>query len=99
MSDEEIKDFINTYNLTDEGVRKLHPMLCEMRDYIMYNKPTSKFYKLCSNENWEKAEYFADNQNKEVLKKIDLFQSFVKKIKTSPEYISKTREEKLNQIL
>ena len=36
--------------------------------------------------------------NKEILTKTTIFQDFVKLIKTSPEYISNRREEKLKTI-
>jgi hypothetical protein len=48
MNEEEIKDFINSYGFKPAGMIKLYPMLCEMVDYIMVQKPTSKFYRLCA---------------------------------------------------
>jgi hypothetical protein len=49
-------------------------------------------------EDWESAEYFADSKNKEVLTVTDFYPTFVKKVKTYPMYISKRRNEKLNDI-
>lgn len=81
-----------------EGISHISDMLEGIQLYIMYKKPTSKFMQLCADENWEYASNVADRMNKEILTQSDLFQNFVKKIKTSPEYICKIRGEKLNDI-
>lgn len=82
----------------DTGVDHISDMLEGIQNYIFYRKPTSKFMQLCADENWEYAAGIADRMNKEILTKTTLFQDFVKGVKTSPEYISKIREGKLNII-
>lgn len=81
-----------------EGIIHISNMLEGIQEYIMTRKPTSKFMELCGGEDWEYAKSMGDHMNKEILEKTELFQDFVRKIKTSPEYISKIREEKLNDI-
>ena len=65
-----------------EGIIHISNMLEGIQEYIMTRKPTSKFMKLCGDENWDYAICVADNMNKEILNKTGLFQDFVRKIKT-----------------
>lgn len=58
----------------------------------------SSFVTAVANEDWGRAEAFADTRNKEAFS-IGLFQKFVEYVKKSPKYIEKHREDKLNQIL
>lgn len=85
--------------VSDAGIKHISDMLEGIQEYIMYKKPTSKFMQLCSDENWGYAVAMADLMNKEILIQTTIFQDFVKIVKTSPEFISKRREEKLNEIL
>lgn len=94
----EIEELVNKH-VTPEGVRHISDMLEGIQDYIMYKLPTSKFMQLCGDENWVYAAGMADIMNKEIVTQTTLFQDFVNIVKTSPEYISKIREEKLNEIL
>jgi len=80
-----------------EVIKHICDMMEGIQEYIMTRKPTSKFMKLCGDEDWEYAKSVGDIINKEVLQ-IGFYQDFVKKIKTSPKYISKIRDEKLNDI-
>jgi hypothetical protein len=84
--------------ISPEGIIHISDMLDGIQEYIMTRKPTSKFMELCGDENWDYATSIADNMNKEVLKKTELYQDFVKKVKTSSEYISKIRNVKLKEI-
>jgi hypothetical protein len=59
----------------------------------------SKFVELCVDENWNYASGVADSMNKEILTKTPLFQDFIRSVKTLPDYISITRENKLKNIL
>lgn len=95
----EIEELVSKQVVTSEGIKHISDMLEGIQDYIMYKLPTSKFMQLCGDENWEYAAGMGDFMNKEILAKTTLFQEFVKTVKTSPEYISKIREEKLNEIL
>ena len=59
--------------------------------------PESSFITAVANENWPKALAVADTRNKEAFG-IKLFHKFVNHVKTTPQYISKMREEKLNNL-
>lgn len=77
-------------------------MMEDMYNHIFYRekfKNPCKFIKLCIEENWEYAIAVGDSANKQILKQSKLYHNFVKSVKTSPEYISKIREEQLNKIL
>ncbi len=89
---------LNNPDTLTEDILHISNMLEGIQEYIMTRKPTSKFMELCGDENWEYASSIGDRLNKEVLEKTQTFQDFVKKIKTSPEYICKIRSEKLNVI-
>ncbi len=95
----EIEDLVSKQVKTEAGIKHISDMLEGIQDYIMYKLPTSKFMQLCGDENWEYATGMGDFMNKEILTKTTIFQDFVKTVKTSPEYISKIREKKLNEIL
>lgn len=60
--------------------------------------PESSFITAVVEENWPKALAVADTRNKEAFG-IKLFHKFVAYVKTTPQYISKRREEKLNNLL
>ena len=95
---EEIEKLVRT-QVKSEGVPHISDMLEGIQEYIFYKKPASKFMQLCADENWVYAAGIADSMNKEILTKTTIFQDWVKSVKTSSEYISKIREEKLNEIL
>ena len=96
ISRHQIEELVRSIVKT-EGVPHISDMLEGIQEYIMYKKPTSKFIQLCGDENWDYASNVADRMNKEILT-TPLFKDFVKKVKTSPEYICKIRSEKLNDI-
>ncbi len=77
-------------------------MMVDMYNHIFYKEKysyPSKFIKLCIEENWEYAiGVVSDSPNRQILKQTRLYHDFIKMIKTSPEYISKIREQRLNQI-
>lgn len=72
---------------------------CQLIAYKMLNPeiPESSFFTAVANEDWGRAEAFADTRNKEAFS-IGLFQKFVEYVKKSPKYIEKHREDKLNQL-
>jgi hypothetical protein len=94
----EIEELVSR-QVTPQGVKHISDMLEGIQEYIFYKKPTSKFMQLCSDENWKYAAGMGDSMNKEIVTQTTIFQDFVKMVKTSPEYVSKIREEKLNEIL
>lgn len=103
MTREEIESIASNIGMNNpdtikEDILHVSNMLEGIQEYIMTRKPTSKFMELCGDENWDYATSIADNMNKEVLKKTELYQDFVKKVKTSSEYISKIRNVKLKEI-
>lgn len=59
---------------------------------------SSKFVELCSDENWDYAADMGDRINKETLEKTTIYQDFVKLIKSSSEYVSIMRDNKLKII-
>ena len=89
---------LNNPDTIKEDILHISDMLEGIQEYIMTRKPTSKFMELCGDENWEYASNIGDRLNKEVLEKTQTFQDFVKKVKTSSEYISKIRSEKLDNL-
>jgi len=89
---------LNNPDTVSDDILHISNMLEGIQEYIMTRNPTSKFMQLCGDENWDYASSMGDRLNKEVLEKTQTFQNFVKKVKTSPEYISKIRSEKLNDI-
>lgn len=83
----------------EEAVKHIADMLEEIQQHIVYETPTSNFTKRCAEECWVYAAGIGDSMNKEILTKTTIFQDFVKSVKSSPEYISKIREQKLDEIL
>ena len=74
--------------------------MCE----LILNKMMNPEIKECSfiesiySEDWSRAKYVGDDRNKEALEN-NLYQEFVKYIKTSSEFITKNREDKLNFLI
>jgi hypothetical protein len=98
-------DYFDIYKFLDslasyspEGRNHYHH-ICSLIAYKMMNPnyPESKFVTLVVQEDWEKAYHFADTRNKEAFN-INLFQKFVEYIKSRPEFITKNREDKLDQL-
>jgi len=56
---------------------------------------SSKFVELCADENWEYAMNMGDRINKETLEKTTIYQDFVREIKSSSDYVSILRDNKL----
>lgn len=81
-----------------EGKEHYHH-ICSLIAYKMMNPdyPESKFVTLVVEEKWDQAYHWADTRNKEAFN-INLFQKFVEYIKSRPEFITKNREDKLNQL-
>ena len=84
---------------TPEGLNH-YMLICQLIAHKMLNPetPESNFITAVFNEDWEKAEAFADTRNKEAFG-INLFQRFVEYVKKSPQYITKQREDKLNKLI
>ena len=89
---------LNNPDTLSKDILHISDMLEGIQEYIMTGNPTSKFIQLCGDENWDYASSMGDRLNKEVLEKTQTFQNFVNKVKTSTEYISKMRNEKLNNL-
>lgn len=89
---------LNNPDTVSDDIQHISNMLEGIQEYIMTGNPTSKFMQLCGDENWDYASSMGDRLNKEVLEKTQTFENFVKKVKTSPEYISKMRNEKINNL-
>ena len=101
MKTTEIHEFLMSLGVrySPEGLN--HYMLaCQIIAHKMLNPEVneSSFYTAVYNEDWEKAEAFADTRNKEAFG-INLFQRFVEHVKKSPQYISKQRQDKLNKLI
>lgn len=56
---------------------------------------SSKFVELCADENWDYAMGIGDHINKETLTQTTIYQDFVRDIKSSGDYISIMRDNKL----
>jgi hypothetical protein len=101
MKTTEIHKFLMSLGVrfTAEGLEHYMRIL-QLIAYKMLNPeiPESNFVTLVAQENWSKAQVVADTRNKEAFG-VDLFQKFVAYVKTTPQYISKKREEKLNLII
>lgn len=101
MKTTEIHEFLMTLGVryTPEGLEHYMKIL-QLIAYKMLNPeiPESSFVEAVAQENWIKAQSIADTRNKEAFG-IKMFQKFVGHVKTTPQYISKMREEKLNSLL
>ena len=81
-----------------DSITEYHPgddiHVCDMlegiQDYLLYNKPPSKFMQFCAEEKWDGAYGVADQTNRGVLKATTIYQDFVRVV---------GREKKLNTIL
>jgi hypothetical protein len=85
--------------VVDDAVGHISDMMEEIQQHLIFDTPTSNFTKRCADECWTYAAAIGDVMNKEILTKTTIFQDFVKSVKTSPEYISKIRAQKLDEIL
>ena len=101
MKKTEINDFLMSLGVkyTPEGLEHYIHIL-QLIDYKMLHPeiPESGFVTAVAEENWIKALGVADTRNKEAFG-IKLFHKFVVHVKQTPQYISKRREEKLNNLL
>lgn len=86
------KSFTNNPNVNYMAGDDIHvcDMLVCIQDYLLYNKPVSRFMQFCAEEKWDGAYGVADQINREVLKNTTIYQDFVKVV---------SRERKINKIL
>lgn len=101
MKTTEIHEFLMSLGVrySPEGLEHYMKIL-QLIAYKMLHPevPESSFITAVVEENWPKALAVADTRNKEAFG-IKLFHKFVDHVKTTPQYISKIREEKLNSLL
>jgi hypothetical protein len=101
MKTTEIHEFLMSLGVrySSEGLEHYMRVL-QLIAYKMLNPeiPESSFITAVAEENWIKALGVADTRNKEAFG-IKLFHKFVDYVKTTPQYISKKREEKLNSLI
>jgi hypothetical protein len=99
MSTKEIEDFLmkeNPQGYSPEGLihfLTMCPIIFEK--FMDPKKPESSFVEAIYKGDWVKARAVGDLFNKEAID-ANLYQNFVKFVKTSSEYITKMRDDKLN---
>jgi len=99
MSSKEIEAFLmkeNPHGYSPEGLHHFMTM-CHIifEKFMDPKKPECSFVEAIYKGDWVKARAIGDLFNKEAID-ANLYQNFVKFVKTSSEYITKMRDDKLN---